>query len=69
MNILVCFKAVPDIELLRDEDWEIDENLQVDTSFLKRDLNSYDESALEIALRLLDGSEKAGTITPAASPR
>jgi len=57
MNILVCFTIVPDLELLNDDDWVIDKNLQIDTSFLKPTLNSYDESALEIALTLSDASE------------
>ena len=57
MNILVCFKAVPEVELLTDEDWVIDKTLQIDTSFLKPTLNSYDESALEITLTLADASE------------
>jgi electron transfer flavoprotein alpha/beta subunit len=59
MNILVCFKIVPDVEMLTEEDWVIDKNLQIDTSFLKPSLNSYDESALEIALTLSDASESA----------
>jgi electron transfer flavoprotein beta subunit len=59
MNILVCFKAAPDVETLADEDWKIDHRLQIDTSFLKPTLNSYDESALEIALKLLDASESS----------
>jgi len=57
MNILVCFIAAPELEKLIDEDWVIDKNLQIDTSFLKPTLNSYDESALEIALKLSDASE------------
>jgi len=57
MNILVCFIAVPEVEMLTDEDWVIGENLQIDTRFLKPALNSYDESALEIALTLSDASE------------
>ena len=57
MNILVCFTTVPEVEMLADEDWVIDKNLQIDTSFLKPTLNSYDESALEIALTLSDASE------------
>ena len=57
MNILVCFTTVPDVEMLADEDWVIDKNLQIDTSFLKLTLNSYDESALEIVLTLSDASE------------
>jgi electron transfer flavoprotein beta subunit len=57
MNILVCFTSVPDLELLNDDDWVIDKTLQIDTSFVKPTLNSYDESALEIALTLSDASE------------
>jgi electron transfer flavoprotein alpha/beta subunit len=57
MNILVCFTTVPEVEMLTDEDWVIDNNLQIDTSFLKPTLNSYDESAVEIALTLSDASE------------
>jgi len=57
MKILVCFKAVPDVEMLIEEDWVIDHHLQIDTSFLKPTLTSYDESALEIALTLCDACE------------
>jgi electron transfer flavoprotein beta subunit len=57
MNILVCFIAAPELEKLIDEDWVIENNLQIDTSFLKPTLSSYDESALEIALKLSDASE------------
>ena len=63
MNILVCFITVPDLEMLDDNDWVIDQNLQIDTSFLKPALNIYDESALEIALTLLDASENAKVIS------
>jgi electron transfer flavoprotein beta subunit len=58
MNILVCFIAAPDLDKLIEEDWVIDKNLQIDTNFLKPTLNSYDESAIEIALRLSDASEE-----------
>jgi electron transfer flavoprotein alpha/beta subunit len=57
MNILACFKTVPEVEMLTDEDWVIDKKLQIDTSFLKPTLNDYDASALEIALTLSDASE------------
>ena len=57
MNILACFKTVPEVEMLTDEDWVIDKKLQIDTSFLKPTLNSYDESSLEIALTLSDASD------------
>lgn len=58
MNILVCFTTVPDLEMLDDPDWVIDNSLHIDTSFLKPSLDIYDESALEIALTLLDVSER-----------
>jgi len=57
MNILVCFIAAPNLDKLIDEDWVIDKNLQIDTSFPKPVLSSYDESGLEIALKLSDASE------------
>ena len=52
MNILVCFITVPDLEMLEDQDWVVDKNLQIQTDFLKPVLNTYDESALEMALML-----------------
>ena len=57
MKILVCFKAAPNVEMLLEEDWVIDETLQIDTSFVKSSLSSYDESALEMALKLSDASD------------
>jgi electron transfer flavoprotein alpha/beta subunit len=58
MNILVCFTAIPDLEMMIDEDWVVDENLQIDVSFLQQSLNCFDESALEIALKLSDAARK-----------
>lgn len=55
MKILVCFKVVPDLDTMRQEDWTA-EGLSVDVSFLPREWNSFDESALETALRLADAS-------------
>ncbi len=55
MKILVCFKVVPDLDAMRQEDW-VAEDLAVDVSFLPREWNSFDESALETALRLADAS-------------
>lgn len=57
MKILVCFKAVPDLEMLSDEDWVADSNLKIDVSFVKHMLNCFDESALEMTLKLSDNSE------------
>ena len=56
MNILVCFKAVPDLKMLTVGDWVVNQDLHLDVSFVRLILNSYDESALEIALRLSDSS-------------
>ncbi|MEH0019432.1 MAG: electron transfer flavoprotein subunit beta/FixA family protein [Desulfobacter sp.] len=61
MNILVCFKTVPELERLTREDWVADSHLRVDTGFVTADLNPYDESALEMALRLSDQSGESGT--------
>ncbi len=59
MNVLVGFKVAPDIDILADTDWHADENLHVDTSYAKLIWNSFDESALEIALRLSEQMEAA----------
>jgi electron transfer flavoprotein beta subunit len=58
MNILVCFTVIPELELMIDEDWVVDENLQIDVGFLKQSLNCFDESALEIALRFSEAAAK-----------
>ncbi|MFP3156402.1 electron transfer flavoprotein subunit beta/FixA family protein [Lachnospiraceae bacterium ZAX-1] len=57
MNILNCFKIVPDIETMSEEDIRADENLMVDTGFVKSKWNCYDESALEMLLKLSEFSE------------
>jgi electron transfer flavoprotein beta subunit len=56
MNILVGFITVPDLDMLVDQDWVVDDKLRIDTGFLKPTLNIYDESALEMALLLADAS-------------
>lgn len=60
MNILVCFNAVPKLNILSDTDWVVQEGLKIDTSFVQKDLNPFDESALEIALRFSDHSKSLG---------
>lgn len=57
MNILGCFKVVPDLEMLSDEDWAADEKNMVNVSFVKNLWNCFDESALEMILKLSDLSE------------
>jgi electron transfer flavoprotein beta subunit len=54
MRILVSFKVTPDLEALREADWEAGAAHGVDTRYVRRVLNCFDESALELALRLSD---------------
>ena len=60
MDILVCFKVVPDLDLLSGSGWVIDSHLRVETGFVKNILNPYDESALEIALKISDQAGETG---------
>ncbi len=57
MKILVCFKAVPDLDMMSDDDWVVDCELNVDISFVKAILNCFDESALEMTLKLSESME------------
>ncbi|MGL5210429.1 hypothetical protein [Cetobacterium sp.] len=52
MKIFVTFKLIPDFDMFSESDWIISSHFQVDTSYIKKILNPYDESSLEIALRL-----------------
>ena len=54
MKILGCFKVVPDLDLVAEEDWELKGQLHVDTSYVKPIWNCFDESALEMMLKLSD---------------
>lgn len=58
MRLLVAFKICPDLELLREDDIILTEEMGIDTHFLPNIINCYDESALELALRLRDKTEK-----------
>jgi electron transfer flavoprotein alpha subunit/electron transfer flavoprotein alpha/beta subunit len=66
MRILVAFKVTPDFELLRDADWATAATGGVETRYVRRILNCFDESALELALRVADGlATQRATATPA----
>lgn len=54
MNIAVCFKTLADYQMLTDRDWHIDECQQVDLTLVRQVYNCFDESALELALQLVD---------------
>lgn len=51
MKLLVCYKVGPDLDKVVDEDWE-GFTTDTDLSYANRIINCFDESALEIALRL-----------------
>ncbi|GAA0182599.1 electron transfer flavoprotein subunit beta/FixA family protein [Clostridium sediminicola] len=57
MDILVCFKIVPDLDMLSSSDWVVSSHCEVDTSFAKPMFNLYDEAALELVLKLRDQAE------------
>lgn len=60
MNILCCFKTVPDLDRVLARDWQAAAPLTTDLSYAGRTLGCYDEAALEAALRLRDSAEKQG---------
>ena len=71
LRILVSFKVTPDFEALRDADWLAGAAAEaahgaapgVETRYVRRVLNCFDESALEMALRLSDARAECGLAT------
>lgn len=63
MNILVCFKAVPNLDMMPPEEFTADEKLAVDVRFVPWQTNCYDESALEMARKLAKVPETECTLT------
>lgn len=57
MNLLACFKIVPDMEAISSTDWEIEDSQSVDLSYVRPVWSCFDESALEMLLKLSDLSE------------
>ena len=60
MRILVSFKVTPDYEALREPDWAAGAAGGVETRYVRRILGCFDESALELALRLSDSLAAQG---------
>ena len=60
LRILVSFKVTPDYESLREADWVAGAADGVDTRYVRRILNCFDESALELALRLSEVAAERG---------
>jgi len=67
LRILVSFKVTPDFEALREADWlagaEDDAADGAETRYVRRVLNCFDESALEMALRVCDARAERGSAT------
>ena len=60
MKIIVCFKVAQDLESVMKRDWENASLQNFDINYTKKELNCYDEAALEAALRLKDSYDKTG---------
>lgn len=70
MKILACFKIVPDLEQVLVEDWN-NFNLETDLSYVRKIFNCFDESALEITIRLKEqavGDCEIVALTAGAKP-
>ncbi len=60
MHIINCFKIVADLEQIRGNHWTINGTRPEDPAFVKRVINPYDESALELSLKMADQLKKNG---------
>jgi electron transfer flavoprotein alpha/beta subunit len=67
MRIAVGFKVTPDYEALRASDWARAAADGVDTRYVRRVLDTFDEGALELALRLRDARASHGLETGLAA--
>jgi electron transfer flavoprotein alpha/beta subunit len=67
MRIAVGFRVTPDYEALRASDWARAAAGDVDTRYVRRVLDTFDESALELALRLRDARAAQGRETGLAA--
>lgn len=59
MKMLVCFKMTPIWERVLESDWK-EFSLQTDLTYAGRQINCFDESALELALRLQSALHEQG---------
>jgi electron transfer flavoprotein beta subunit len=60
MKILVCFKTVADFSMLSEHDWTVNDHHRVDTGFARHIFNCFEESVLEMALRLSEQVDSLG---------
>ncbi len=56
MKIASCFKVSPDLEMLTFDEWRESNGKFPETKYLRNVISSYDESALELALRAREQS-------------
>lgn len=66
MKICVCFKIVPDLDQVLESDWR-DLSQGLDTSYVKKMINCFDETALEMALRLKETAADTGAACTAVT--
>ena len=66
MKICVCFKIVPDLDQVLESDWR-DISQGLDTSYVKKMINCFDETALEMALRLKETAADTGAACTAVT--
>lgn len=59
MKILVCFKIVPELDNVLESDWAVAGD-RVDTDYVRKVYNCFDEAALELALKLKDEARSSG---------
>jgi electron transfer flavoprotein alpha/beta subunit len=57
LKLLACFKTTWNLDDVTAEEWDFLEKGRT-PSFMKKTLSAYDESALELALRLADGAKQ-----------
>ncbi len=61
LRVLACFKVTPDFEALREPDWAgATARGGVETRYVRRVLNCFDESVLELVLRLSERAARFG---------
>lgn len=66
MKLTVCFKTIAEYGRLPEEAWKpslLDPDIRPDASYIRRDFNCYDESALEMGLTMGEGSWETTALT------
>lgn len=63
IKILACFRTVADLEMLANDDWLINADYSIASSFVKKELSNSDENALEMVLQLADTAESFNLTT------